>query len=280
MQTYYYPRTIRRIAAEIISVFNELRVYNYQNPISGATSAASEVSVPIVMGPVDRAYWTRLEERSGKRYYDGYPSMALTFEGLQYDSSRTEGAKEFRQFHEYEPFDTLSSFFQDTIPTPFDLSFTLHIRTAINDHILQIIENVCAYFNPYLILRMKEFVFLNIARDVRLELSPEISMEYPEEINEESSREFKTKLNLTAKAWLYKPISSVSMIRVINSKYYINNVDLSGSDSEYNVLTEEFSTSGVSGYRTSAFPPTSQYNLSAYNSETDDYYFTSANSNG
>lgn len=280
MLTYYYPRTIRRIAAEIVNVFNDLRVYNYQNVVSGATSAANEVPVPIVMGPVDRAYWTRLEERSGKRYYDGYPSMTLTFDGLHYDQTRTEGAKEFRQFHEYEPLDTLSSFFQDAVPTPFDLNFTLHIRTALNDHLLQIIENVCAYFNPYLTLRMKEFVFLNIARDIRLELSPSIDIDYPEEIDEKSSREFKTRLTLTAKAWLYKPISSVSMIRVINSKYYINSIDVSGSDSEFNVLTEEFSTSGVQDYRTSAFPRSTQYNLSAYNSEENEYYFTSAHSNG
>lgn len=281
MQNYYYPRTIRTIVTSLADVFNDIVVYNYDNPVSGVTSAAIRQTVPIMFGPADKKYLSRREEEESKRYYSVIPRIGLVLKSFEHDPERATGATEYREFYDENiNLHDIQSFFKDVQPTPYNLNFDMQIKTNSMDHVCQIIEQILPYFNPALDLRIKEFSFLNIERNVKVFLNA-ANLDFAEELTENDRREINISIGLLAKCVFYKPYTTSSIIKFIHSRYYINQVhSLSGtvSASPNNVLTESYRTSGYEGISVSAFPIPSQYETSAYNPISTVFVFTSGTS--
>lgn len=280
---YYYPRTIRTIIIALCDVFDNIVVYNYENPVSGTTSAGDRLSVPIMFGPADKKYVSRKEEEQHKRYYSMIPRIGLVLKNFEYDSERATGAHEYREFHD----DTISindvdSFFKDIQPSPYNLNFDMQIKTNSMDHVCQIVEQILPYFNPSLDLRVKEFSFLNIEKNLKVLLNG-VNLDFQEELTENDRREINISIGLTVKAKFYKRYTTSSIIKFITSRYYINEANTltniqSISASPNNILTETFRTSGYDSLSVSAFPNPSQYETSGFNPLSDIYFFTSGTS--
>lgn len=275
MIQYYYPRTIRSVVIALLDVFNDLTVKSYDNVVSGAVSAASKsIPVPVFFSQPDKAYISRVEDQSGRRYYNSYPIMNVQLMGLTYESDRARGARETRNFVDTaRNINLLNSFFSDIHPTPYAFDFEVEIRTHLMDHMSQILENLLPYFNPHLVLRLKEFSFLNLESEYRTELEGGVTLDRTDPLEENSKREIIARFSVKVHGWLYRPISSESIIKTIQTTYFINSYDVSGLTSEYNVSASRYITSGVSGYSTSAFP--SDFLTSAFDPVSDTYYFTS-----
>lgn len=280
---YYYPRTIRTILVALLDAFNDIHVYNFENPISGTTSNADLIKVPIGFGPMDKRHMSRLEGESNQRYYEQLPKIGIAIKNIEYDADRVTGANEYRYFADDNvSLHDVETFFKDVQPTPYNINFDMKIRTNSMDQILQIAEQILPYFNPDLRLSIKEFSFLNINRDVDISLNG-FDIEYVEEMTENDRREVNGNISIVAKAVLYKPYTTSSIIKFIDSKYYINQTNsLSGtnsvSGSAYNLLTTSYLTSGFESLSVSAFPNPNQYSTSGFDSVKDIYYFTSATS--
>lgn len=279
MLTYYYPRTIRSVIMSVIDLFNDIKVYNYIDPISGSTSAATLINVPPIFGPIDRPFATRTEEESGKKSFGGYPAISILLKSITYDKARAQSVNDTRHFYSEEyQLHQLSQYFEDYTPTPVNFNFSIKIRANILDHINQILENVLWTFNSTMVFRVKEFSFLNIERELPIVFGDDIPYTFNEDLEMNQKREVFADLDLTVKGHIYRPIGSEYIIKIINSKYYVNQFDLSGSNSSYNRLAEAYSTSGVEGYIVSAFPSPNRYNLSAFDPLENTYSFTSASS--
>lgn len=225
---YFFNHTTRNILVAFMTLFNDIKVKRYDD--NGAVSKTLEV--PIKFGPLSKYYMSREEDGSLKRYYIQYPTMAVTVNGFNYS---TERAVSTRQNRLLKNPDVKDAWINNLMPSPWDVEFTLYIKTESFSDFTQIIEQIIPFFNPSINLRVKEFNTVNLERDIRVTLGG-LNPEFTEEVEEESKRYISGQLTFTADAWFYKPISDAKVIETIHSKY--------GFDSTHNDF-DQFSTSGM-----------------------------------
>lgn len=272
MLTYYYPRTIKNITVALMDLFNDLVVYKYDS--SGIS--ADVYTVPISFGPVEKEHQQRIEDHEyiasandlngykqvepyGQRYWISTPRMALVMNGIAYNSDRAYGVNEWREWFAETLVDgvNVDEVLRDYQPTPYDINYTLHIMTDSMDYFSQIMENILPYFNPALFLRVKEFSFLNIDRDLKVTMPGVVPEFVSNEISDNERRYINATMDLTVEAWMYRPFEYSKIIKVINTKYFV--VDSSSpavsalsaqytSSSDFNgmvISADYYSTSGV-----------------------------------
>lgn len=252
MEQYYYPRTIKMVTTALLDMFNDIVIRKFESS-EIFTSAVmpqpyvDEYNVPLMFGPIEKAQMERLAghyydsdgNEQGERFYMTLPRMALMWNGIQYDPKRAYGVNEWRYWFE----DTLGiqgvdaqNAFADYQPSPYNMNYSLHIRANKLDNLSQILENILPYFNPKLFLRVKEFSFLNVERDLPVSMDI-ITPEFVEDQGKTDERYVNATLNLTVEAWQYRPWTTSKIIHVINSGYWV------GEGDGY-TLADRFSTSG------------------------------------
>jgi hypothetical protein len=233
MEQHYYPRTSRSILIALLDLFNKIQVYNYTSD----GHPVSMIDVPLKFGPSEKYHLFDTQLKSGKKYYPKIPSMLMTLENMTYDSGRATSVNEMRSF--YNPaleVTTVDDFWQDVQPTPYNYSYALEIRTESMDHLFQILENILPFFNPSNHLRVKEFDFLNLERNLAVYLEG-TNMDYPKEMSEEESRYFNATINLNVHGYLYRPLDYAKVIKYIRKTYYYDNIN-----------AERFTTSAMNTY--------------------------------
>ena len=239
MEVFYYCRISRKILVSFLDFFNDMYVYNYT---SGTSNTVEKIiKVPIKFGLASKEYLFNLQQDSGKKYYPKVPSMQVSLENVSHNSDRSVSVNETRSFYNtnLNIYDS-DEFWQDVIPTPYDYFYTLELYTESWDHLYQLIENICAYFNPTNHLRIKEFDFLNLERDLRVELT-DTTIDQQQSLSEDESRFFSAKIRFKVDGIMHRPISEEKIIKFIKANYHYSEVN-----------KETYSTSGLP---TSATPP-------------------------
>jgi len=266
MIKYYYPRTIRAVTIALLDMFNDIRVVKYDehnNPVG-------EKFVPITFGPVEKYHQDRTENHyydsegveHNQRYYLQIPRMALVLNGIAYDPERASGSNEWRYWMKESlglSETQTNKIISDYQPTPYNFNFTLHIKNDSMDFLSQILENILPYFNPSLMLRVKEFSFLNIERDLPVSIDG-INPDFIDDEDATATRFVNCSMNITVKGFMYRPFITSEVIKVINSKYINGNTDtmLEGFS------TSGFETSGGVPIDTSALPQPDDFFTSGY----------------
>lgn len=216
----------------MLDFFNKMQVYNYTSASSNIP--ANIINVPIKFGPSEKYHLFNIQRESAKPYYAKLPSLLLTLDSMSYNSDRATSNNETRHFYDNSiNIQYVDEFFEDVQPTPYDYNYTLEVKTESMDHLSQILENIIPYFNPTNHLRIKEFDFLNIERNLRVSLDS-TSLEYPVEMGEEDSRYMNAKITFTVAGYIYRPISYAKVIKYIKKDYFYDNIN-----------AEQFSTSGL-----------------------------------
>lgn len=238
MEVFYYPRTSRKILTAFLDFFNDMYVYNYT---SGTSNHVEKIiKVPIKFGLASKEYLFNLQQDSNKKYYPKVPSLMVSMDNMSYNSERATSVNETRNFYDTSlNIYASDEFWEDVIPTPYDYFYTLEIYTESFDHLYQLIENINAYFNPTNHLRIKEFDFLNLERNLRVELT-DTSIDQQTTLGEDESRYFSAKIKFKVDAVLYRPIAESKIIKYIHTNY------------NYGSGKEIYSTSGLP---TSAISP-------------------------
>lgn len=218
MEIFYYPRVMRRITIALLDMFNKMQVYNYNS--TSAYLPEKIIDVPIKFGPGDKAFLFQVQRESGKPYYAKVPSLLLTLNDMSYNSDRATSVNELRElYNDSININYVEKFWEDVQPTPYDYTYTLEVRTESMDHLNQILENITPYFNPTNHLRIKEFDFLNLERNLRVELQGGVQFDYPQEMGEEDYRFMNAKITLLVHGYVYRPISTSAIIKYIKTNY-------------------------------------------------------------
>jgi len=220
-RTYYYPETIRNITTAILDMFNDFSVKRYDKQPARNANIVKIVKVPITFGPAEKRHLDELRGNTPGYQAPPIPRMALILNGMEYDASRASGINEIRHFYDTNLLlSNIDEFFADANPTPYNYNFTLSIRTDSLSDFSQIIENILPYFNPTRYLRVKEFAFLNVERDLPVQLGS-ISPEFSQDLEVNDDKQINGDLSLTVKGWMYRPISYEKIIKIVNPKFFI-----------------------------------------------------------
>lgn len=187
---------------------------------------------------MSKTFQRRTEDATGQRYYMQLPTMAVTFSGFTYSQDRAVASRTRRYILDPKQYKSPADFLTDMMPTPWDINFTLAIRTESFQDFCQILEQIIPWFNPSINISVKEFESVNLQRDVRVTLNG-LSTEITEEIEEDGKRYVNGSLEFTADSWFYKPISTAdNIIKTIHSHY--------GFDPDFNIEGENFVSRGMS----------------------------------
>jgi hypothetical protein len=254
--TNYKPNSIRSIIIALLSDFGNIDV-DIHDPNTGELIKTIE-KVPITFGPLEKYSYlrSRLAETTYDTYYQSLPKMGLSLTGINYNGERASGVQETRMFYNKNlKMNDVDQFITDMNPVPYDVSFDLDIRTNSISQFLQIIEKILSNFDPHRHLRVKEFSFLNIERDLKIK-NDGLSQNFLLDQDETTRREVYGVMALTVEGFIYKPLSNQSIIKTINTNIYpgnfvedylsISNFSLSGWDSSatFPVLTSAYTYSG------------------------------------
>lgn len=287
MERYYYPRTIKGITVALMDVFNGIKVYKYD---ANGTSA-QEIDVPLQFGPIEKAQQDRIENHyydndnveHGNRFYLQIPRMSITMDDISYNADRAYGVNEWRYWlGEATQLSNIDQVFSDYQPTPYDIGFTLHVMTDSLDYFSQILENVLPYFNPKLFLRVKEFSFLNLERDLPVEITS-ISPDFIDQMTETDTRYVNVSLSMRVEAFMYRPWTQSKIIKFINTNFWVGNGNVDSSSTN---LTDTSASSFVNAYSisgveitsagdfnpTSAVPDNEEFILSGDYEDTNKHY--------
>lgn len=243
MKTFFYVKSMRNITVALMDVFNNLTVNRYDT--SG--TLVKSIPVPIKFGPMDKAHMFKKIRESGRKYYMPVPQIGIRLLSHTRNADRVVSPHDFRDLFDQDVDDSvIENFVSSFQPTPIDLRYEMKIRTESLADYSQLIENIQPYFNPAIMLRVKEgFLNLNWERNVKVEMEDSISLTYPEEMTEEDFRFIEGTISLNAEAWMYRGPNSEEEIIKYTKVFY-----QTGNSKELEV----YSTSGMSS---SATPPAS-----------------------
>ena len=224
MVSFYYAQTLKAITIALLSKFDGMQVHRYS---SDGKTIIKIINVPITFAPVEKIQQDRLEnytaepESTGRRSYLQVPRIALTLNSITYAPERAIGVNEYRYFADSSGANGLvNALFSDFEPAPYNYTYTLFLRTDSMSDWSQMIENIIPYFNPKLYLRVKEFSFLNIERDLQVILNT-VNPEFTDELDKNSQRQLNGSVVFTVEGWAYKPIATSKLVKVVNTRYYI-----------------------------------------------------------
>jgi len=291
-----------------MDMFNDLTVYKY----TSAGTSATEYSVPISFGPVEKENLQRIEDHEyiasatdangykqvepyGQRYWISTPRLALVMNGIAYNAERAYGVNEWREWFSESLVDgaNIDQILRDYQPAPYDINYTLYLMADSMDYFAQIMENILPYFNPALFLRVKEFSFLNLERDLRVTMPGVVPEFISPEMNDDDRRLINATMDLTVEAWMYRPFEYSKIIKVIKSQYFVVDASNTSASSALDsgtitsayggliVSADTYTTSGVlytsaGDLPTSAIPTTFSFSGDYLDDRKDFAYFTSA----
>jgi hypothetical protein len=261
----YKPHSIRNIIIALLNDFSNIDV-DIVDPNTNELIKTIP-SVPITFGPLEKYTYLRdrLENTTYDTYYQSLPKMGLNWTSINYNGERATGVQEIRTFYNKNlGISDIDGFIKDVNPVPYDIGFDLDIRTNSIGQFTQIIEKILPNFNPHRHIRIKEFSFLNIERDIKVK-NDGLSQNFLLDQDETNRREVHGIMALTVEAFLYTQLSNEGIIKTIKTNIFPGHI----SD-EYSAL----SSFHLSGWDSSASFPLStlSYTYSGTSSGSDNEY--------
>lgn len=250
----YCPNTIRNIITALMTEFKNIKVRNFQS--SEVCTPLNTIDVPIKFGPQEKYHMMRLRDNSDQEeYYKKLPQMVLDWNNITFNGDRQVSTNEARHFYNKNlNIGDVSKFIEDVQPTAYDLGFTLDITTHSLTHFTQILESILVYFDPARSLRVKEFSFLNLERNLKVKLDG-ISQDFLTEQQEDNRRYVNGQITFTVESFLYRPLTDRGIIKEIRTSIYygtsggttytLGQEYTSGWDSIYNFSSSDFQLSGT-----------------------------------
>lgn len=191
----------------------------------------SQVRVPLSYAPKDK-YLERIRTQ-GDLENDQTIALKLPRLSFEMTSIQYDGTRQVAKTNKFSRVDTNTNKKVFYAGVPYNIYFTLSIYAKTQDDALQIYEQIIPYFNPQYSLTMKPFTdYPDIQEDIPLTiLASTFTDDFEGPV--ESRRTIIYSLDFEMKAMFYGPIGDSSIIREIQTNYYIwDGVQNIGTDSD------------------------------------------------
>lgn len=221
-RNYFYADTLRSVLIGFANFFNDLKVIRYNE----YGEPVKTIDVPIKFGPRMKSHDFRTELESGNKYYISLPNLTYRLDSMQFDANRAKGIYEQRAFYTDElesaglVGDFEEIFWSDVQPTPYNITTTMELKAEKMTDAEQVVEQICARFNPACFFDLKEFWFFNKRRSIKMKLENVNWTIESESMGEEQWRQITVSFSFLIECVLYKPIRDAQIIEKINT--YIN----------------------------------------------------------
>lgn len=206
-ETSFYQKQGRSLIATFGSIFNDLEIVR-QN---------KKFRVPIGYGT--RAAWIHrfqqgvLTPEGQVQLETVVPRMSYTLKSMARDPTRTLNRLNREQL------EVTTTYAEDLPirkmafePVPWNYDFELSIYTNNMDDMLAITEQIQAYFNPSITVRLLVSSALGIEKDVAIDMQPNVVLDDNSENGCDEPRIITTDMSFTAKSWIYGPIKEQKVI--------------------------------------------------------------------
>ena len=204
----FYHETIRKVVVAFGTMFNNIQLVRRDND----GKVVQSMKVPLAYGPRQK-FLVRLAEDPDltKQVAVTLPRIGFEIADLSYDPSRKlNRVQKFKKTKSGNS-KTLETQF---MPVPYNVSFSLYILSKNSDDALQIVEQILPFFQPEYTLTINDMADMGIKRDVPIVLNG-ITYEDDYDGDFASRRSLIYTLNLTAKFYLYGPVTSTSIIKTV-----------------------------------------------------------------
>lgn len=218
---YYYPNTLKKMVVACLNIFKDVVVYKYNT----GGDIVEKLDVPVIFGTQKALHKARTHKEQ-KEYVPTFPRIEVAMNGLTLDEARLVSPNTTRFFNiedvkwkvvdEREQILTeINGAFLDFNPLPYNYNFTVNVYTESMDYLSQIIENVFPYFGmSNSTMRIREFDFLNIERDINITIgSPELDL--AREVGIGERRQANSNFTVMLEGWMYRPVKSSKITKTI-----------------------------------------------------------------
>jgi hypothetical protein len=207
---HWYFNTIKTYIIAISHIFSDIHV----NRLDTNGIVVKDIQVPMTYaGKTKLFYKLQRDSEVDKKINTILPRISFLFDSMKRDSTRSTTYSNTLTITS----DGMTEDFQYN-PIPYDFNFSATIWSKYTDDILQIIEQLCSFFDPDFTVTVHEIPALNITKDISIILN-DINVQTENEFDDDD-RLLTADLDLTLKGYIYKPITNESVIKhiIVNMK--------------------------------------------------------------
>jgi hypothetical protein len=215
----FYHGTLRKYVTLFGTLFNDI----YVNRTDAVGGVINTIKVPLAYGPKEKAL-ARLMANPNLDLPAGIvvPRMGFEITTLSYSPTRKlPSIGRNRHVNASDPTKMLYNY----NPVPYDISFSLHIVSKLQDDGAQIIEQILPYFTPERTTTVNLIPEMEYVVDIPLTLI-NVTPSDTYEGGFEERRAITWTLDFLMKAYFYGPVKQAGVITLANINYF----DVSGYD--------------------------------------------------
>lgn len=237
MDAFYYYGVFRKTVIQLANLFNNVKIAKYEQ--DGTISKM--ISVPLKFATKDKMFMYANDNKRTRPF----PMMAMSMYGITHDPMRIAGKGQRVIISRDTDEGTISSFIT---PVPYNLDFQMTIATKYKVEMDQILEQILAYFNPFVYVRIRlNEISPTTYFDIKV-LFTSATPELQTDLTEQEMRVESWTLYFTVYTYLFAPVDSGggsgsgTLVKSIITKFYTDEdlLDLYSG-------TESYFTSGASG---------------------------------
>jgi hypothetical protein len=249
IKTYYYPNILRKLNLSLIGLFSGIQVAKKDN--RGNTLEYRQV--PIRFAHKQKFIPLLSEDgQSNMMWFNQHlPAMVLMIDAISYDPSKTRGGFDSPIFSYTDTNDVTRKMFSGT---PYKISYTLGILSMHMNEVSMIMEQVLPRFNPFHNITIREWDFLpELTRDIKVGIGGSVKTNFDTEVPEDRFRKIEFEIPFEASCNFYLPVQisdivkhvkvnlNSSFVEDISGGFDTYNYEVSGSEENYDILTDEWS---------------------------------------
>ena len=207
-KSHWYFNTIKTYIISLSHIFSNIHV----NRLDSEGNVVKDIKIPLTYsGKTKLFYKLQRDQDIDRKINTILPRISFLFESMKRDSTRSTN---YSNTLTITSNGTTEDFMYN--PIPYDFNFSVAIWSKYTDDILQIIEQVCSFFDPDFTVTTHEIPSLGITKDISILLN-DINIQTENEFDEDDRLQT-ADLDLTLKGYIYKPITNENVIRQI----YVN----------------------------------------------------------
>ena len=223
---HFYHHRIRKATATFGALFKNIYIIRKDS----TDKVISTIKVPLAYAPKEK-YLERLRDQPDLDHDQQtalkLPRMSFEIVNLQYDSKR-QVPKKNRFSRQSQTDENGKTLFYAGVP--YNIYFQLNILTKNHDDALQVVEQIVPYFNPQYSLTIKPFAdYPTILEDVPLTLTSTSFSDDFESVMEQRRTIIYT-LEFEMQIMFYGPIGDQSIIREVQTNFYLSDQGIADSD--------------------------------------------------